>query len=123
MKHALLALFVISGIAQADRAAIDDAHYPKGMYYCADSAAGHYLLEIGNDDNAVMIDDEDIGELQLAYSSARDKLDDFDAKMMVSGRYVGKVIATPSRATIYFPDHSVVQCDNKRPVNREVIAE
>lgn len=113
---ALFALALLTATAQASTTA-GEQHYPKGIYHCVDAQAGNYLLQIGPDNVAVMVDAQDIGELRLAYIIARDKINNFTATMNVEGDYVGKVTVTPAAATIYYPDETVATCDNKRPAD------
>lgn len=115
---AAIVLIMLSGAVQAKSTA-GEQHYPKGIYHCVDEKAGNYLLQIGPGNVAAMVDAEDIGELRLAYITARDKINNFTATMNVEGDYIGKVTVTPTTALISFPDNTVAKCDNKRPVNAE----
>lgn len=115
---AAIALIIISGTAQASDAAGVQL-YPKGIYHCVDEQAGNYLLQIGPNNVAAMVADEDIGEIRLAYMSSRDKINNFTATMNVEGNYIGKMTVTPTTALISFPDNTVAKCDNKRPANAE----
>lgn len=94
--------------------------YPAGIYHCVDMQAGNYLIQLNGKGQLAMVDGEDLGVVDLVYSQTGDRLTHFEATMKdEGGKALGVVLANGSSAVIRYPDKSVVQCDNKRPVNAE----
>lgn len=112
-KLAAIALILASCAVQAET-------YPAGIYHCVDTQAGNYLIQMDGKGQLAMVDTEDLGVVDLVFSTAGDRLTHFAATMKgEDGKALGEVKADGDRAEIRYPDKSVVQCNNKRPANSE----